>query len=118
MFFKKSDFMSIAAIIAVSAAVWAARAAYNGALPGASAKAEIYYEAELVETVALNVGGDRTFSIPRHENVVFRLYGDGSICFAQSDCPDKICVHSGRLRHAGESAACLPNKLILKIVTE
>lgn len=40
---------------------------------------------------------------------------DGKICFAESDCRDKICVNSGELSREGEVAACVPNKTVIYI---
>ena len=48
--------------------------------------------------------------------MVFHLYPDGGICFEKSDCSDKICIHAGKLYTVGQSAACLPNGIIIKIV--
>lgn len=39
----------------------------------------------------------------------------GSIRFIDADCPDKVCVKSGVLKKPGETAACLPHKLIITI---
>ncbi|EJO5346289.1 NusG domain II-containing protein [Clostridium botulinum] len=39
----------------------------------------------------------------------------GSIKFIDANCPDKICVKSGTLTKPGETAACLPHKLIIAI---
>lgn len=39
----------------------------------------------------------------------------GSIRFIDANCPDKICVKSGTLKKPGETAACLPHKLIITI---
>lgn len=39
----------------------------------------------------------------------------GKICFASSSCPDKLCVKSGYLSKNGDTAACLPNKVVVKI---
>ncbi len=39
----------------------------------------------------------------------------GSIKFIDADCPDKICIKSGTLKKPGETAACLPHKLIITI---
>ncbi len=44
----------------------------------------------------------------------FRI-GDGKAQFLSSDCPDQICVHMGTLTHAGQSAACLPRRVLLEI---
>ncbi|HYE68792.1 MAG TPA: NusG domain II-containing protein, partial [Anaerovoracaceae bacterium] len=59
-----------------------------------------------------------TFSIPQDENVIFHLYQDGSIAFVESDCPDKVCIHAGKLKMTGQFAACLPNGIVMKIVPE
>jgi hypothetical protein len=40
---------------------------------------------------------------------------NGRIRFDDSNCPDKICVHTGWLDRAGQSAACLPNKTLIVI---
>ena len=105
-------------ILAVLAVCIAGLLIYRHTSADAGAKAEIYYYSTLVMTVNLDGHIDKTFSIPQNEQVVFHLYDDGSIAFVQSDCPDKICIHTGRISRVGQSAACLPNGIILKIVPE
>jgi hypothetical protein len=41
---------------------------------------------------------------------------NGKAAFAESDCPDKICVNTGFIGNTGQSAVCLPNRLTLRIV--
>lgn len=36
--------------------------------------------------------------------------------FVASPCSQKICIHTGWLRHAGDTAACLPNGVSMRIV--
>ena len=114
-FFKRTDLIIIICILGVSAA-------FIGICRFFFAEdrvtAEIYYYNDLVETVDLSAGEDRTFSIPQNEHVVLRVYQDGSIAFIESDCPDKVCIHAGRLNQAGQFAACLPNGIVMKIVPE
>lgn len=112
-FFKKTDGIIILAIVAVSVVIWAS---YSFIFSNEAAKAEIYYDSELVLTVDLDKGEDKVFSIPQKDKVVFHLYKNGAIRFEQSDCPDKVCVHTGELHMVGQSAACLPNGIVLKIV--
>lgn len=81
-------------------------------------KAEIYHYSELVETVDLDQEADKVFSVKENENVLFHLFEDGSICFEESDCPDKICIKTGKISKPGQFAACLPNGLLLKIVID
>ncbi len=114
-FARKTDFIVI--VVAIGIAL-AAIGVYHAVYAGHEAKAEIYYFGVLVETVDLGSGEDRTFSIPQNENVVFHVFPDGSICFESSNCPDQICVKSGKLSVIGQSAACLPNGIVLKIAAE
>jgi hypothetical protein len=112
-FFKKSDIIVILVLLVFAIAF---AVLYRLINTDKSAVAEIYYNSELVETVDLNTGIDKTFSIPQDDHVIFHLYKDGAIRFEESDCPDKICVKAGKLSIVGESAACLPNKIVIKIV--
>lgn len=114
-FFKRSDIIIITAIILISAVSWSI---YHFIFAEDRVKAEIYYYSKLIETVDLSSEEEKTFSIPKDENVVFHLYQDGSIAFAESDCPDKVCIHAGKLKMAGQFAACLPNGIVMKIVPE
>ena len=112
-FFKRTDIIVILAIIVVSAASWAI---YRGLNTGREVKAEIYYYSELIKSVDLSSAEEGTFSIPQNENVVFYIDKNGNISFVKSDCPDKVCIHAGKLHLAGQSAACLPNGIVVKIV--
>ena len=114
-FFKKIDIIiiTIITIVCILSLI-----TYNFISRDKPAKAEIYYKSELIQTVELNTGVDKTFSIPQDENVVFHLYKDGSIRFGESDCPDKVCVNTGKLKTVGQTAACLPNEIILKIIPD
>lgn len=114
-FIKKTDFVILLAVLAVCSAGWLF---YQKEYGSEAAVAKIYYQSQLVETVDLTKGVDRRFSIPQNKNVVFHQFSDGSICFEESNCPDKICIKAGRLKTVGQSAACLPNKIILKIVAK
>lgn len=40
---------------------------------------------------------------------------DGTIAFINSQCPDKLCEGFGHIRHEGESASCLPAKVVVTI---
>ena len=33
----------------------------------------------------------------------------------ESTCPNQICVHQGKIRHAGESIICSPNGIVISI---
>ena len=55
------------------------------------------------------------FSLPDKPNVVFEVK-DGKIRIAESDCPDKICVHTGFIKKPMQTSVCLPNAVSVRIV--
>ena len=112
-FVKKTD-MIIIGVILVFAVLF--MVLYRTKFSDQPAVAEIYYYSDLVETVKLDKKVDKIFSIPQNSHVVFHLYEDGTLRFEESDCPDKVCINTGKIGMVGQSAACLPNGLVVKIV--
>ena len=43
------------------------------------------------------------------------LVEPGAISVSSADCPDKICVHQGRLTGAGIPIVCMPHRLVIDI---
>lgn len=43
------------------------------------------------------------------------LVEKGKISFLDADCPDRLCVKSGVLSKNGDTAACVPNKVVVRI---
>lgn len=113
-FFKKTDLIIIISLLLIGGG-WLAF--YYLRPSEGNLTAEIYYESEIITTIRLDESVAESFSLPGHENVAFRLDGNGGISFEKSDCPDQICVHAGNLNRHGQSAACLPNKLIIRVVS-
>lgn len=114
-YLRKADLIIIAAVI-VLASVFLLLNKFL--LTKNGVYAEIYHDSALVKRIELSNAKVGSFSIPGEPDVVFQLYADGSIAFIESDCPDKVCIRSGRLKYAGQFAACLPNKMMLKIVSD
>jgi len=111
-FFKKTDIAIICGILILAAVLYFVYLQFN---KDTDVEARIYFENKLVEVVSLNTGKEYDFSVAGHEDVVFHVYADGSIAFVHSDCPDKVCINAGKQKLSGQSAACLPNGLVLRI---
>ncbi len=73
--------------------------------------AVIMADGETVKEIVLTEGTDETFTI---DGVVIKAEGR-NIYFEDSNCPDKVCVRSGKLDSKGESAACVPNSVSVYI---
>lgn len=59
---------------------------------------------------------DTAFSIttPEGHALSFEIK-DGRIRFTASDCPDKICVHTGFIGSETQTAVCMPNRVSITI---
>lgn len=40
---------------------------------------------------------------------------DGSVWIQDATCPDKVCLHQGKISKDGEIIVCLPNRLMIQI---
>ena len=43
---------------------------------------------------------------------------NGYAFISESNCPDKVCVHSKKISKSGETICCLPNKVLLSVVSK
>ena len=111
-FFKKTDIAIICGILLLAAALYFV---YLQSAKDKDVEARIYFENQLVKVVSLTDGTNYDFSVTGHEDVVFHVYADGSVAFVDSDCPDKVCINAGKQKLSGQSSACLPNGLVLRI---
>lgn len=41
---------------------------------------------------------------------------DGKASFLSSPCRNKVCVHQGEISRSGQMAACLPNKVVIRVL--
>ena len=77
--------------------------------------AEVWQDGARLERVQLTDNTDREIDIGGHNTVV--LAGK-TAAITWADCPDQVCVRTGRLTRAGQTAVCLPHRVVLKLVGE
>ncbi len=106
---KWGDYVIISAVLLLAAGLammlWATTSGNN-------LYAEIWRDGVLVERVALHEDTSRTIDIDGHNIIILK----GMTAKMQSaDCRDQVCVRTGTLSRSGQTAVCLPNKVILKL---
>ncbi|HOO25585.1 MAG TPA: NusG domain II-containing protein [Clostridiales bacterium] len=109
--FKRADFYLIVFLCLVGVFSFVPRLFDSGNLTATvSRRGEVLYTIDLekVEKAYTITVDDRS---PKVEIMVKH----GEIGFVKADCPDKICVKTGMLTKPGQSAACLPAKLIITL---
>lgn len=76
--------------------------------------------------VSVRQGGAEIERFSLTENGVYTLNGgtnvlvieDGYAYMRDADCPDRVCVHTGRISYVGQSIACLPYDITVIIEGE
>lgn len=43
---------------------------------------------------------------------------DGKAYMESADCPDKVCVRTGKISRVGEQIVCLPNRVFIRVIGE
>ncbi len=67
-------------------------------------------------TVSLSLSEEGRYPFTGQDGIqVLVEVQDGRVRFAESGCPDKVCVHTGWLSRAGQTAACLPAGILIKV---
>ena len=89
----------------------------TGAGAARAATAIVYHGGRMVAELPLDRRGSRSFSFEAGAISVEAVPGSG-IRILKSDCPSKMCIHSGWINRPGETIACLPNKLLVEIKGE
>ena len=107
---KKGDLAVIAAVLAAVMifVIWSN-------LKSENVSAVITVDGRVVETVDLSVIKDRREIFPETSPKVKIVAENGEIWFEDAECEDKLCVASGKLSKAGDTAVCLPSKTVITV---
>lgn len=78
--------------------------------------------------VLVQVDGECVKSFWQEEEVEYTIKSDkgenvlrisqGKVWLSEADCPDKICVNTGKIQYPGQSIICLPHKVVVEIKEE
>ena len=73
--------------------------------------------------VVVKVDGTEVAEYSLSKNGTYPLNGgtnilvieNGKAYLTDANCPDKLCVHQGKISRTGETITCLPNKLTVSV---
>jgi hypothetical protein len=102
----------IAAIFIVSAAI----AVFQYTHKTKGQFAEIYQDGVLLQTVDLSKDTEFTLWSDNGGYNTIRVR-EGTIAVVEASCPDKVCVHQGAVSGGPQPIVCLPNKLVIKVIS-
>lgn len=107
---RKTDIFIILAVAVAACVFMLLRSAGDSPLT-----AEISVDGQVIETIKLDEVTDRVEIIPDTRPRVVIVAENGSIKFEQAECPDKVCISAGNLYRKGDTAVCLPAKVVVSI---
>lgn len=103
---KKGD-ISVVIIIVILCILWF----FHGGT-GDKLTADIYLDGEKVQSVLLSeLTEEKILTVGGCEILLSR---DGA-AFINSECSDKLCEKRGRLKKAGDTMACVPERVVLSL---
>ena len=108
-FFRWGDFVVMAVVLLLAGISFFSL--YIQASPGSTA---VVTTPDGTLILPLNTDSQRILTGNNGIEVVIRV-SNGRIRFEQSGCPDQICVNTGWLSKNGQSAACLPAGIAVRV---
>jgi len=77
--------------------------------------AEIIQDGTVIQTIDLSAVKD-SYTIPLDSDPAAVLQVEpGCIYYLEADCPDQVCVRTGKLTRPGDTAACVPAGTVVRL---
>ncbi len=78
--------------------------------------ASIYVNGELKQKIELSAV-ENEYTLSPADGAVITV-GKGEIYFSSAECKDNLCVKTGKLNSAGQTAACLPSRVVISVTSQ
>lgn len=114
-FLKKSDIILVTLLLITCAFLLIPK--YFGKAEG-KLTAVIMKDGVVIETIDLStVTEEYQFDLQCSPEAVITICPD-CVYYSYAECHDKLCMNTGKLRKAGDTAACLPSKTLVVLEGE
>lgn len=61
---------------------------------------------------------DQEIDVTRDGHTNHITIKDGTVSMSYSDCKNQICVHTGAISETKDSIVCLPNRVVVEIISD
>lgn len=113
-FLTKFDIILIVLIFIVTISFNFLFATYNK-VSDENATVVVYFGDNIYKKLPLNVDDEVAIKTDLGENI-FKIH-DGYVDMIDASCKDKYCIHEESIHYNNQTIVCLPNKIILSIVS-
>ena len=104
---RRADLIVIASLLLLALALYL----ILGALRTVGGEVVVRVDGVETERHALTENG--TYPLNGGSNIL--VMGEGQAWLTEANCPDLLCVRQGKIRYAGQSIICLPNRLTVTV---
>lgn len=111
---KKRDLLLVIGILVIAGGFYIGNLVLNRK---PAVTVEVSVDGQVVER--LDLSKDTEVAIEGYNGGTNHLIVQGGeVYIDDASCPDKVCIHQGRIHQNGEMIVCLPNLMIAKVVSE
>lgn len=108
----KRDIILVLSMVIIAAAAFLI---INFAVKKDGSYAVIKVDGKVIKTLALN-SGETTIEVNGYQGGVNKVViNDGKVSMTEADCPDELCVKTGKISRVGETIVCLPHRVVVEI---
>lgn len=92
----------------------------------AAIAAALFFTKKEGKQVVVSVDSKEVAMFPLDKDIEYEIEGydggknvliikDGVAYMSEASCPDKLCMHMGKINQVGQSVICLPNRVVVEI---
>ncbi len=112
---RKTDYLLLTAICLIALAGYLF---FHSSDTKAAKLLIIQHDNKIIQRIDLGkVKAETRLEIPVQDGTLTIMYDKNSAWVASSPCPEKLCVNQGKISKAGQTVACLPEKVLLTVTT-
>ena len=108
----KRDIILVLSMVIIAAAAFLI---INFAVKKDGSYAVIKVDGKVIKTLDLN-SGETTIEVNGYQGGVNKVVINyGKVSMTEADCPDELCVKTGKISRVGETIVCLPHRVVVEI---
>lgn len=104
---KKNDFILVGVVLLAAILFFVFIPKESANIAKITVNGELYKTVSLEKDTKIEIGNTNVATVK-----------NGEIYMESATCPDKLCVHQGKISDSSKKIVCLPNKVIIEAVRE
>lgn len=107
------DIILVAAVLLVAGSIYMYTVMPGRSSAASSLKVVVRVDGEVYGEYPLNSNKVIELSTERGNNKI--IINNSTVWMEDADCPDKVCVKTGKIKSPGQTVVCLPHRVVIEI---